>query len=122
MFNFTITARLLKDPECKNPTQEKPIVELFIGDTNTKKDELTGYRKGTTINVTIFGSQAEFALLHLKKGDQVTIIGDIVEDQWQDKITGADKKALKFYARQIDKFWPPRQAESAKYDDEIASF
>ena len=119
MFTFNINCRLLKDPECKNPTQEKPIVELFVADTDGKKDEKTGFRNGTSVSITVFGQSAEFALLNLHKGDQIAITGSITEEKWTDKTTGAEKKKMAFRADRISKFWPPKNQDLVgNYDDE----
>lgn len=77
---ITICGYLAKDPEARQVGENK-VVNLSI--PITKK---TGQEERTTwYNVSLWNAQGEYASKYLKKGHQVTVMGDHSTRTYQDK-------------------------------------
>lgn len=78
MNNFLCTGRLIKNPELKYTTENKPICSIDIAINNGKDDT-------TFLPITIFGKMAEVTNEYCKKGDLIGITGIIKNHNWEDK-------------------------------------
>ncbi len=81
------------DPEVRQTTAGKPIVNLRIATSESWKDRNTGERKEKTEwhRVVIFNEGlARIAEQYLKKGSKVYIEGQLQTRKWQDQ-SGQDK-------------------------------
>lgn len=78
MNNITICGRLTKDVEIKKT--ENSVVGVFSIADNYAKDDTMYW------NCVVFGKQAETLEKYKKKGDAITIVGNITNEHYKDKI------------------------------------
>lgn len=63
------------------------------------------------IDVTCWRKVAEFAKGYLKKGTRVYLIGELKQENWQDKDTGGNRSKLTVTAHKIDFAAPKQETE-----------
>ncbi|MEQ1601272.1 MAG: single-stranded DNA-binding protein [Methylophilaceae bacterium] len=75
---------------------EQKVTTLRVFFDEYKSDGNGGYEQsgGFWMNVTVWGRRAEQAGNLLNKGSRVHVIGRLVEQQWKDKETGADRSGF----------------------------
>lgn len=84
MNTITITGNLTKDPEIRYTNSGKPVVNTAIASNrrakvnNNWQDELNGY-----FNLTIWDDLGANTAASLKKGDRVTVIGEMRQRQYE---------------------------------------
>lgn len=79
--NCGFTGRLTKDAELKNiGAKQTPCAEFTIAN-NTGYGQ---YEKTNFINVQLWGSSATNLMTWLKKGQQVTVVGEFNQNDWVD--------------------------------------
>ena len=96
---ITLTGRLGKDPESVGSG-----VRLRVATNDRVKNDATGeWQDANTTwwNVKLWKKQADYAKNTLKKGQEVTIVGTIFEDSWNDKVTGEQFKRYEITADSV---------------------
>lgn len=87
------------DPQLRYTKNGKPVTELSIGATMTRKNPQTSQWEPVGaplwVKTTLWDDQALAASEQLKKGDQVKAEGTLTIDQWQDKQTGQERQTLR---------------------------
>lgn len=85
MNNIVVNGRLTKDPECKEGKGTK-YCSFSIAD-NINKDDVIFW------NCLIYGKSAENLAKYKKKGDTITISGNIITDEYK----GETKQTIKVF-------------------------
>jgi single-strand DNA-binding protein len=87
--NFiTITGNLGKDAETRFTPNGDPVASFSVAD-NQGKD-----KPSIWWNCALFGKRAESLAPYLKKGQTVTVVGQVSEREYTDKNTGQQRKAM----------------------------
>lgn len=86
MNNITVCGRLTKDIELKG--KDSSVGSFSIAD-NYNKEECIFW------NCTVFGKLAETVSKYKKKGDSITVVGTVREEEFK------DKKYTKLYVNNI---------------------
>lgn len=104
MNNFTATGNLTADPEYKS-VGDSGLVSFDIANNRSWLKKGTGgdtgidpdYEERTVYwNVTVWAKGLHERIMYdLKKGDPVLVSGRVDEDTWDDKDTGAKRRAKK---------------------------
>ena len=116
MNNVCLIGNLTRDPEVKYTTGGTAVCELGVA-INKKWTDRDKQRKEKTIfiDVVCWGNTAELAGDYLKKGRKVGIEGELDQDNWEDKSTGAKRTKLKVTCNKLD-FIGGRQEQSGDGD------
>ncbi len=103
-----VVGNLGADPKERGATKSGPIVGFSVAENVQALDEETGEYKTVHINwfnVTSFGSIAERAKKHLKKGDRVMVQGRMRVSQYEDK-QGEKRTSFEIIADEVA-LWRP---------------
>ena len=93
--------RLGKDPELRYLPNNTPVCGFSIAHTKRYKDQQGGKQEKTSwFDVEVFGKSAESCSQYLEKGQQATVQGELVQDQWQNK-EGQNRSKVKIKAFQV---------------------
>lgn len=108
---ITATGNLARDPELKYTQSGKAVVNLSIGCNENKKDDAGNWQTVSTtwLGTSLWDAEAEAAAEHLRKGDMVTIVGQLSEREY-DKSDGTKGKALDVKYARVSKNLPKSQA------------
>lgn len=93
---ITATGTLVSDPELRWTKDGTPLLNCRIACNERKRDQNGNWIDGraTFLSFSVFRQAAEQAAGELAKGQEVTIIGLLVEDEWIDK-DGQERKTMK---------------------------
>lgn len=95
-----ITGRLGKDPEIRN-TETVKIASFPVATSKKWKDKSGQKQEKTTWhNIVIFGKLSDVAENYLKKGDMVSIVGEINTDEYEKN--GEKRYSTKIIANQLE--------------------
>jgi single-strand DNA-binding protein len=109
-----IQGRLTRDPELKYTQAGKAILNFDIARDKRTKVNGNWESKPNYHSVKMFGDYAEAAAAQLFKGCDVQIEGELDQDTWQDKATGANRRKDVIIARSVKPMaWPEDDADSA---------
>jgi single-strand DNA-binding protein len=89
--------KLWADPELRYTPAGKAVCTLPLVFSKSKKTENGGWTDDGTFWVrgTVWDTQAENCAEALSKGDKVLVIGELAEDEYEDKKTGEKRKSIK---------------------------
>lgn len=87
MNSISISGPLGKDSELRHLPNGDPVCSFSVADS-TGRDKPTIWW-----NCSLFGKRAEALGQYLTKGQQVTVIGNVTEREWQDK-EGQKRKSM----------------------------
>ena len=113
------TGNLGDNPTLKTVTvkgEDRKVASFRVYFDEYKPVQDTGEIKqsgGFWMTVDAWGRQADQAAEHLRKGCRVNVIGRIVEDEWEDKESGAERTAHRLVAEGI--FLSLSRIESVKF-------
>jgi len=99
--SVVLSGRLVRDPELRHSEKGTAIFNNAIAvesyDPNAENNQRVSF-----INFVVFGNFAEQVLVpKLKKGDNITIQGELRQRSWEDKETGEKRSAVEVIARQV---------------------
>lgn len=97
-----LVGRLGADPEYRvMPNSDRPVANLRVA-TNKRWKDSSGEKKERTEwhRVVIFGPLADVAKEYAKKGMQVSVVGELRTEKWQDK-EGVDRYTTEIVADQF---------------------
>lgn len=112
--NCAFTGRLTKDAELKSiGAKQTPCAEFTIAN-NTGYGQ---YEKTSYISVQLWGNSATNLMQWLKKGQQVTVVGEYTQNDWVDQ-NGVKHSMWRLSCTKIQLLASPRgpQADSAPAD------
>lgn len=84
MNTVTLIGNLCRDNELRFTKTGTAILENTIGVRREMKNQ-NGEYESDFINLTIFGTTAEFVQKYAKKGDKVSIVGKLRVDSYKDE-------------------------------------
>jgi single-strand DNA-binding protein len=101
MNHVVLIGRLGADPEIRYTQGGVAIANLRLATSKSWKNEAGEWQeKATWHKVTAFKRLAE-KVEQLRKGDLITVVGEISVDQWEDKTTGQARTQVKIIADKI---------------------
>lgn len=97
-----LLGRLTRDVETKYLPSGTAIADMSLAVGKTWNDN-SGQKKERTsfFDVTAFGRTAEVAGEYLRKGAQVLISGELVQETWDDKQTGQKRSKVKVHCNEL---------------------
>jgi single-strand DNA-binding protein len=103
--------RLTRDVEVRRTPQGKAVADLGVA-VNKQWKGRDGERREEAlfIDVVVWEKTAENCEKYLRKGSQIHIIGELINESWVDKNTGEKKSRLKVRADEIQ-FLDGRQSD-----------
>lgn len=108
--NITATGNLGSDPELRF-VNEKAVVDLSIGCNENKKDDAGNWQTISTVwvRVSLWEAEAESAAEHLKKGDAVTVTGQLLVREYEKKDGGGTGTSVEIKYPRVSKNLPRMQ-------------
>jgi single-strand DNA-binding protein len=103
---FRGTGNLGDKPLLKTVTvkgEERKVAELRVFFDDYRPDGQGGFEQtgGFWLNASVWDKRGEDAAQHLRKGARVHVAGRLTEQEWKDKETGEDKKAMQLNADEV---------------------
>ena len=91
----TATGNLTADPDLRFTAAGKAVATVSIATNRSRKNETGGWDTTATVYLTIklWEADAETAAEHLRKGDRVLVMGELVVDEWEGK-DGSKRQTL----------------------------
>lgn len=111
--NFTmLTGRATKDVELKDAKNSKvATIRLAVNERIKKRDD-TYEEKTMYIDAECWGQRAEYAANNIRRGDIVSVVGKLEQDEWTGK-DGVSRQKHKVYVNwdlQVDKYDSQKRA------------
>lgn len=91
-----VIGNVTRDPEVKDAGATRVCHITVAHNTKYKDKEYVTY-----LDVTLFGKLADIAGEYVRKGSLVHIQGELREEKWDDKETGAKRSKIKIIASKI---------------------
>ncbi len=97
-----IAGRLTRDPELKYTSSGMAYCKLGVANSRFYKDK-NGERQETTtfVDVTVWGTHAEFVGKYTRKGKAVLVEARLQTSEWEDKQTGQKRSRLELNAHRV---------------------
>lgn len=102
--NFCIIGGYLaRDPELRYTPTGDAVCDFCVAVNKTWFNKQTNQKQQETafVDCTAWKKLAETVSEHLSKGSSVLVEGNLKQDRWQDKATGANRSKLKVNARLV---------------------
>jgi single-strand DNA-binding protein len=103
----TILGRLTRDPETKFLANDTQVTSFTVAVDARKKDDPASF-----FDVTAFGKTAEIIAKYWTKGKPIVVDGEMRQERWEDKATGAKRSAIKVVADRVS-FVPRDSSQSS---------
>lgn len=102
-FNLVVLmGNLTRDPEVRYTSKGTAVASAGIAVNKRWAGEDGQPRESVSFfDVTAFGRTAEVLSERCRKGDPVLVSGELKQESWEDKQTGAKRTAVKVVAREI---------------------
>jgi single-strand DNA-binding protein len=97
MTTLTITGNLTADPELKFTPQGVAVASFTLVSSKSSKNEITGQWENKDVtfwNIKCWKKLAENVSESLRKGMSVVVVGTAVQENWDDKATGAKRSKI----------------------------
>ena len=109
-----LDGNLTADPETKEVRNNRALTTFRVA-ANHDWNSKDGNKTVSYFNVECWEKLAENCGRFLKKGDHVTLVGDLSQDRWRDT-EGQPRSAIKIIARYVrfDSLRPKKLAEDAE--------
>ncbi|MCR9141781.1 MAG: single-stranded DNA-binding protein [bacterium] len=111
-----LDGNLTADPETKSLNNERGerVLTSFRVAANHEWNQKDGNKAVSYFSVECWGKLAENSGRYLRKGDHVTLIGDLRQDRWLDA-EGQPRQAVKVVARYVrfDSIVPKKSTEAS---------
>ena len=131
---FIFTGRLGHDPETRSLPSGESVCNFRVAVGSSWKDKASGAKQERVewVSCSAFGKLGEICTQYLRKGSQITAVGELRTRKWQDK-QGQDRYTTEVILNEMHMMGakpdgasaPPRQQETAppntreKFDDDI---
>ena len=102
--NVNISGNLTRDCEAKALPSGQSVAEFTVAVNGRAKNAQTGAweDRPNYVDCTIFGNRATALAPRLAKGTKVAVTGELRQDTWKDKTTGANRSKLRVIVAEID--------------------
>lgn len=114
MNNITIAGQLGKDAEMRNLPNGDPVANFSVADSQGKDNPTIWW------NCQIFGKRATALHQYLKKGQAVTVSGNVTEHEWTDK-EGNKRKSMNIRVADLALQGGKRESSAEEYAPAPAS-
>ena len=101
--SVSINGRLVRDPELKTTPNGTAVSSFGIATTKSFKKGEAWEKKTKFFNCVCWAKMGESAAKHLKKGDSVSILGELDQRTWDDRDTGAKRSAVEIVVKSFQK-------------------
>jgi len=108
MSNITIMGTVIRDPELRYIPSGKAVCDATVA-INKK---FSGKETVVFIPVTFWGKTAEIVGDMVRKGTGICVVGELEQDEWEDRETGKKRTKIKISARGFT-FLPGNDRSSA---------
>lgn len=88
----TITGNMVKDLELRTYQSGASTARGVVAVNNRRKIDGQWQDSPSFIDIAVFGTRAETYAKYLKKGVQVTIMGNLLQERWNDKDGGSHSR------------------------------
>lgn len=110
-----IQGRLTRDPELKYFQSGTPVLSFDIAHEKRVKSGGEWTSRTCFFKCKMFGKYAEAAADKIGKGSDVQIEGELDQEQWEDRNTGAKRSREIIIARTVRPMsWPDDQGETSR--------
>ena len=103
MNSVSINGRLVRDAELKTTPNGTAVSSFSIATTKSYKKGEAWEKKTKFFNCVAWAKLAETVSRNLKKGDSVSILGELDQRTWDDKDTGAKRSAVEIVVKSFQK-------------------
>ncbi len=99
----TVSGNLTREPEQRALPSGTSVTTIGLAHNERRKNQQSGEweDKPHFFDVTIFGAQGEWLSRNAKKGDPVTVAGQLEQQRWQDKTSGETRSKVSIIARDV---------------------
>lgn len=100
--SVVLVGRLTRDPELRYTPQGAPVGEFSLA-THRRYSKKSGehVEEVSFIDVVAWNRLAEVAAEFLKKGRQVIVSGQLIQDRWEDKDSGQKRSKIRVLAQTL---------------------
>lgn len=96
-----LSGNLTRDPELRHTGNDFPIAKLGIAVNKSKKTESGEYEEvGHFFDLTVLGKFGELVARKLRKGDAITVLGELEYEQWETE--GQKRSKVSVLVKTID--------------------
>ena len=88
----TITGNMVKDLELRTYQSGASTARGVVAVNNRRKIDGQWQDSPSFVDIAVFGTRAETYAKYLKKGVQVTIMGNLLQERWNDKDGGSHSR------------------------------
>jgi single-strand DNA-binding protein len=112
--SVTLSGRLTRDPELKTMPSGDPVVEFGLAVNRSRKVNEEWVEEVSFFDVSSF-KRAENIAAKLRKGDSVTVLGELRQRTWEDSETGKNREKVSIVAQNIEGegFFRPKDENGA---------
>ena len=98
--SVSLVGRLVRDPELRYTPQGAPVCEFTLA-SNRRFAKKDGEKADEVVfvDVVVWNRLAEISAEYLKKGRQVGLVGQIIQDRWEDKESGKKRSKIRIQAQ-----------------------
>jgi len=97
MNTVCIKGRMIKDAELRYTPAGSSVCDITIAVKNTQDKDSSFF-----FDCTCWGKTAEFVDKYFGKGKEILITGELRQDKWQDRESGANRSKVKINVREVD--------------------
>ncbi|MEY8441838.1 single-stranded DNA-binding protein [Lactobacillaceae bacterium 24-114] len=98
--NASIVGRLTRNPEFRQTHNGTQVVSFTVAVDSTRKGRDNNYLT-SFVRVTVWGNRGNFVLDHFMQGDPVSVAGELMLNQYQDR-DGNNRSSLEMTADRIE--------------------
>ncbi len=117
--NITISGRIGSTPELRNTTGGTPACEVNIATTSWNKtgNNGNGEEESHWTRIKLFGRNAERITnpAQFEKGQKICITGELRQETWTDKNTGAERSAHSILVNRLVPITYPKNQPQQQY-------
>ena len=99
--HVTLMGNLTRDPELRYTTGGTAVCDLSLAINRKWKDKQTDQMKEEVsfIDCVVWARAAEVICEHMKKGNAILIDGELRQERWKDKESGANRSKIKVHVK-----------------------
>lgn len=114
-YNHTvIMGHLVRDPEARYLSSGTCVTESAIAVSKKWNNKQTGQKEEKTmfLDIVVWGDSGERFAQWYKKGRAVMVAGELEQDTWEDKQTGANRSKIKLNVRDHQAAGPEKKGST----------
>jgi len=121
--HVVLVGRVTRDPEIRNvgSAQNVSVATFSLAVADARRDDYTHY-----FDCEVWGKQAETLIKYVQKGSELLVSGQLYQQRWKDKKSGAQRRHTVVRVNQFVFGRPPKQEtpqpEAPPVDDDDIPF